>query len=61
MSNVSKIKRDELLGKIKKIKDFLLLGELDENKEELINYLNDIKLEVDGKKYGLIFKELRKP
>lgn len=61
MSNVSKIKRDELLGKIKKIKDFLLLGELDENKEELINYLNDIKLEVDGKKYSLIFKELRKP
>lgn len=59
MSNISKLNRDELLKKIESIKDFLLSGIRDEKTEELIKYLNEIKLEVDGKKYGLVFEEHR--
>lgn len=59
MANISKIKRDELLSKINDIKDYISSCVRNERTEELIKYLNDIKLEIDGKKYGLIFEEHR--
>lgn len=60
MANISKIKRDELLKKIDSIKEYLLISSVRSNKtEELITYLNELKLEVDNKKYGLTFEEHR--
>ena len=60
MANISKIKRDGLLKKIDSVKEYLLLSSVRDNKtEELITYLNELKLEVDNKKYGLTFEEHR--
>ena len=44
MANISKIKRDELLSKINDIKDYISSCVRNERTEELIKYLNDIKL-----------------
>lgn len=60
MANISKVKRDELLKKIDSIKEYLLLSSIRDNKtEDLISCLNELKLEVDNKKYGLTFQEHR--
>lgn len=57
--NLSKEKRDDLLGKIEEIRKFLTASTYDENAQKLARYLNDLSAEINGKKYGLVFEEHR--
>ncbi|MCM1557581.1 MAG: site-specific DNA-methyltransferase [Anaeroplasma bactoclasticum] len=56
-TNVSKLRRDYLIDKIKEIKDYILDAAQDENFFQLLSYLVDIEKEIKGKKYGLVFEE----
>lgn len=58
-TNVSKQKRDILVEKIKKIKQFIAAGAQDENTVALLGYIADIEKDINGKKYGLVFEEHR--
>ncbi|MBQ9207811.1 MAG: hypothetical protein IJ158_14015 [Treponema sp.] len=58
-TNLSKLRRDELLGKIEQIRAFLNQSLYDENARRLAGYLNELAAEVKGKKYGLVFEEHR--
>lgn len=58
-TNISKQKRDELILKVNKIREYLLSAKQDENTENLLSYLGEITKEINGKKYGLIFEEHR--
>lgn len=55
--NVSKQKRDDLLGKIKEIRTFIATAPQDENAANLLSYLSELEKDVNGKKYGLVFEE----
>lgn len=57
--NISKQKRDDLLGKIKEIRTFISSAPQDENTGNLLSYLSDLEKDVNGKKYGLVFEEHR--
>lgn len=59
MANISKLKRDALIAKIKAIRQFIARGAQDENTENLLTYLGDLEKDVKAKKYGLIFEEHR--
>lgn len=59
MANISKINRESLLNKIESLKQFISSGKRNEETEKLISYLYEIKLEIDSKKYGLVFEEHR--
>lgn len=52
MANLSKIKRDQLLNEIEKLKT-----KLDANDFESLNTLNKLKQEITNKKYGLVWEE----
>lgn len=56
-TNISKQKRDDLISKINKIREYLLSAKQDENTENLLSYLGEITKEINGKKYGLVFEE----
>lgn len=58
-TNVSKLKRDELLRKIQEIRTYISTAEQDENTTRLLSYLSDLAKDVNGKKYGLVFEEHR--
>lgn len=58
-TNISKLKRDDLLQKIREIRNFVLSAEQDENTARLLSYLSDLAKDVNGKKYGLVFEEHR--
>ena len=58
-TNLSKLRRDELLGKIEQIRAFLNQSLHDKNAQRLAGYLNELAAEVKGKKYGLVFEEHR--
>ncbi len=58
-TNISKQKRDELISKVNKIREYLLSAKQDENTENLLSYLGEITKEINGKKYGLVFEEHR--
>lgn len=58
-TNISKKKRDDLLDKIKQIRTFIAAAPQDENTGNLLSYLSDLKKDVNGKKYGLVFEEHR--
>ena len=58
-NNVSKQKREDLLGKIYKIRSFIAASPQDDNVCRLLAYVSDIEKDVRGKKYGLIFEEHR--
>lgn len=57
--NISKQKRDILLGKIDEIKHFIAQSPQDENTSALLKYIADIVKDIKGKKYGLVFEEHR--
>lgn len=57
--NISKKKRDDLLDKIKEIRNYIASAPQDENTGNLLLYLNQIEKDVNGKKYGLVFEEHR--
>lgn len=56
-TNISKEKRDILVNKIKKIKQFIASSPQDENTSTLLSYIADIEKDIKGKKYGLVFEE----
>lgn len=58
-TNISKLKREDLLNKIKAIRGFIAAAPQDENTGNLLSYLSDLEKDVGGKKYGLIFEEHR--
>lgn len=58
-TNISKQKRDDLLGKIQKIRKYISSAPQDENTGNLLTYLSEIEKDVNGKKYGLVFEEHR--
>ena len=55
--NISKQKRDVLISKVKKLKDFIATCPQDQNTQNLLGYIGDILKEVNRKKYGLVFEE----
>lgn len=58
-TNISKQKRENLLDKIKEIRNFIAAAPQDENTGNLLSYLSELEKDVNGKKYGLVFEEHR--
>lgn len=58
-TNISKQKREDLLGKIQEIRKYISSAPQDENTGNLLTYLSEIEKDVNGKKYGLVFEEHR--
>ena len=58
-TNISKQKREDLLNKIKEIRNYIATAPQDENTRNLLSYLSDLEKDVNGKKYGLVFEEHR--
>lgn len=58
-TNISKQKREDLLNKIKEIRNYIAASQQDENMGNLLSYLSDLEKDVNGKKYGLVFEEHR--
>ena len=58
-TNVSKKKREDLLGKIGQIRTFIASAPQDANTGALLSYLAELEKDVNGKKYGLVFEEHR--
>ena len=58
-TNISKQKREDLLNKIKEIRNYIAAAPQDENTGNLLSYLSEIEKDVNGKKYGLVFEEHR--
>lgn len=58
-TNVSKQKREDLLAKIKEIRNFIVAAPQDENTGNLLSYISEPEKDVNGKKYGLVFEEHR--
>ena len=58
-TNISKQKREDLLNKIKEIRNYIAASPQDENTGNLLSYLSDLEKDVNGKKYGLVFEEHR--
>ncbi len=55
--NLSKQKREDLLDKIEQIRAFFKKSIYDENARQLAGYLNELTIEINGQKYGLVFEE----
>lgn len=58
-TNVSKQKRDELIGKINSIRAYIAAAPQDENTGNLLAYLSDLEKELGSRKFGLVFEEHR--
>ncbi len=58
-TNISKQRREDLLAKIKEIRNYIAAAPQDENTGNLLSYLSDLEKDVNGKKYGLVFEEHR--
>ena len=58
-TNVSKQKRDELIGKISAIRAYISAAPQDENTGNLLTYLSDLEKELGSRKFGLVFEEHR--
>mgnify|MGYP000879801815 CR=1 FL=1 len=58
-TNISKLKRDDLLDKINQIHTYIANAPQDENTGKLLTYLSEVEKDVNGKKYGLVFEEHR--
>ena len=58
-TNVSKQKRDELIGKISAIRAYISAAPQDENAGNLLTYLSDLEKELGSRKFGLVFEEHR--
>ncbi len=56
-TNISKKRREDLIGKIKAIRTYIAKAEQDDNSANLLVYLSELEKEVKGKKYGLVFEE----
>lgn len=58
-TNISKKKREDLLAKIKEIRNFIAAAPQDENTGNLLSYLAELEKDVNSKKYGLVLEEHR--
>lgn len=58
-TNLSKQKREDLLCKIKEIRNHIKTKLYDENAGKLFGYLNELAAQINGQKYGLVFEEHR--
>ncbi|MCI8941057.1 MAG: site-specific DNA-methyltransferase [Lachnospiraceae bacterium] len=58
-TNISKQKREDLLAKIKEIRNFISAASQNENTGNLLSYLAELEKDMNGKKYGLVFEEHR--
>ena len=58
-TNISKQKSEDLLAKIKEIRNFIAAAPQDENTGNLLSYISELEKDVNGKKYGLVFEEHR--
>lgn len=58
-TNISKLKRENLLGKIQEIRKYISAAPQDKNTGNLLTYLSELEKDVNGKKYGLVFEEHR--
>lgn len=56
-TNISKQKRNDLINKIKLIKNHIAKEKQDKNAGNLLTYLSELEKEINGKKYGLVFEE----
>ncbi len=56
-TNISKQKRNDLINKIKLIKNHIAAAKQDKNTGNLLTYLSELEKEINGKKYGLVFEE----
>ena len=56
-TNISKKKREDLLAKIKEIRNFIAAAPQDENTGNLLSYLAELEKDVNGKKYGVVLLE----
>ena len=58
-TNISKLHREDLLGKIQQIRNYIAKAPQDANTGNLLQYLNELTKDVKGKKYGLVFEQHR--
>lgn len=58
-TNISKQHREELLEKIRQIRSYIAAVPQDANTRNLMQYLDELNKEVNGKKYGLVFEQHR--
>ena len=58
-TNISKQHREELLEKIRQIRSYIAAAPQDANTGNLMQYLDELNQEVNGKKYGLVFEQHR--
>ena len=56
-TNLSKLKREDLLNKIEEIRKYLKTNLYDENARKLTGYLGELTAQINGQKYGLVFEE----
>lgn len=56
-TNISKQKREDLLEKLNRIKAFVEENSNDENTRRLLSYIGEIRKDINGKKFGLVFEE----
>ena len=56
-TNISKQKREDLLAKIKEIRNYIAAAPQDENTGNLLSYLAELEKDVNGKKYGVVLLE----
>lgn len=58
-TNISKLHREDLLGKIQQIRNYIAKAPQDANTGNLLQYLDELTKDVKGKKYGLVFEQHR--
>jgi adenine-specific DNA-methyltransferase len=58
-TNLSKLRRKELLDKLKAIHKYISTAKQDGNTHNLLSFLNDLEKEINVKKFGLVFEEHR--
>lgn len=58
-TNISNLHREELLDKIRQIRAYIASTPEDQNKNNLLQYLEELTKDVKGKKYGLVFEQHR--
>lgn len=59
-TNISKQKREDLLNKIKEIRNFISAAPQDENTGNLLSYLCNLERDVNGKNMVLLLKNTEK-
>jgi len=56
-TNISKEKRESLVNKINQIEQFITASPQDENTSRLLSYIADIKNDIKGKKFGIVYEK----